>query len=152
MIFKVYWSLIIWSFCQHGFIKKVKVDYSPLLIICADLVRKVCLYLYHTILKYHRLFRVSGERERFLARNFVRPSFACDILKLKYKYKHTFEKTKAHSLYVSELSYISILLIWCFYTLYVCLWMWNQRQQIVWCDKFNDEASNWSPKLKPKPK
>ena len=60
---KVSWFLKfidIWSFCQHGFIKKVKVDYSPLLIICADLVRKVCLYLYHTILEYHRLFSCFG--------------------------------------------------------------------------------------------
>lgn len=35
-------------------------------------------------------FRVSGERERFLARNFVRPSFACDILEMKHKYKYFF--------------------------------------------------------------
>ena len=33
-------------------------------------------------------FRVSGERERILARNFVRSSFVCDILEMKHEYKY----------------------------------------------------------------
>ena len=55
---------------------------------CVYSVWKLCLYLCCTFSKCHRLFSCFGGAWAFLARNFVRSSFACDILEMKHEYKY----------------------------------------------------------------